>query len=225
MQGSIFFCFLVAVMVPPMLFFLHAVLSTYDVVLGHLHPNALLTLAIFQYLCEAFIGVRPSVSLFRIFFEAHLDASGAISGCLSFHLRPSMVRHFIPMPNRDWEEWRLNLCFVRFDEEDDHVAYTKPMDFPKALPIWTSPARMAGLEAAVERIQNHHDERLAAHHVVNSFIRHDIALLQRCSCPHWEVLSQNHPTRLHREGPSEDKILRISNFLTSSNQKELLRPL
>jgi hypothetical protein len=44
-------------MVPPMSLFLHVVLSTYGVVLAHLHPNALPTLAIFQYLCEAFI--RP----------------------------------------------------------------------------------------------------------------------------------------------------------------------
>jgi hypothetical protein len=38
------------------------------------------------------------------------------------------------------------------------------------------------------------------------------------------VLSQNHPTRLHQEGPSEDEILRVSNFPTGSNQTELLRP-
>jgi hypothetical protein len=60
--------------------FLHAVLSNYGVVQAHLHPNALFTLAIFQYLCEAFVGVRPLVTLFRVFFEARLDARGAISG-------------------------------------------------------------------------------------------------------------------------------------------------
>jgi hypothetical protein len=70
------------------------------VVLAHLHPNALLTLAIIQYLCEAFVGVRPSVALFRVFYEAHLDASSAIFGFLSIHLCPSMVIRFIPMPNR-----------------------------------------------------------------------------------------------------------------------------
>jgi hypothetical protein len=91
-----------------MLLFLHAMLSIYGVVLAHLHPNALLTLDIFKYLCEAFIGVRPSVTLFRVFIEAPLDARGAISGCLSFHLRSSMVMRFIPMLNRDSEEWRAS---------------------------------------------------------------------------------------------------------------------
>jgi hypothetical protein len=88
--------------------FLHVVLSTYGVVLAHLHPNALLTLAIFQYLCEAFVGVRPLVTLFRVFLEVCLDARVANSSYLSFHLRSSMVMRFIPMPNRDWEEWRVN---------------------------------------------------------------------------------------------------------------------
>jgi hypothetical protein len=91
------------------------------------------------------------------------------------------------------------------------------MGFPEALPIWTSPASMDGLEAAMERIQNLQDEHLAAHHLVNSYVCHNIAQLQRCSCPHWEVLSQNHPTRLYLENPSEDEILLISNFLTGGN--------
>jgi hypothetical protein len=46
-DARVFLCFLVAGMVPPMSRFLHATLSTYGVVLAHLHPNALLTLAIF----------------------------------------------------------------------------------------------------------------------------------------------------------------------------------
>jgi hypothetical protein len=46
-DARVFFCLLVAGMVPPMSLFIHVVLSTYGVVLAHLHPNALLTLAIF----------------------------------------------------------------------------------------------------------------------------------------------------------------------------------
>jgi hypothetical protein len=205
--------------------FLHVALSTYGVVLVHLHPNALLTLAIFQYLCEAFVGVHPSVVLFHVFFEALLDAGGTISGCLSFRLHSYMVTRFISMPNKEWEEWKANWCFVRFSEEDDPIAYVEPMGFPEILPVWTSLASMAGLEAAIERIQNLCDNHLAAHHVVNSFVRHNIGPLQRRSCPHWEVLSQNHPMRLHRDSPSEGEILMVSNFLTGGNQTELLRPL
>jgi hypothetical protein len=164
------------------------------------------------------------VALFRVFFEVRLDVGGAISGCLSFHLCPSMVTHFIPMPNRERVEWQTNCCFMRFSEEDDPVAYAEPTGFPEALFVWNSSVSMAGLEAAVERIQNLHDNHLAAHHVMNSFVRHNIAPLQRCSCPHWEVLSRNHLMRLQRDSPSEDEILRVSNSLTGGNQMELLRP-
>jgi hypothetical protein len=130
------------------------------------------------------------VALFHVFFKESLETGSTISGCL-------MVTHFIPMPNREWEEWRANWCFVRFDEEDDPVAYAEPTGFPEALSVWTSPASMVGLEAAMERIQNLRDNHLAAHHVVNSFVCHNIAPLQWRSCPHWEVLSRNHLTRLH----------------------------
>jgi hypothetical protein len=221
----VFLCFLVAGMDPMTSLFLHAALSMYGVVLAHLHPNALLTLAIFQYLCEAFVGVHPSVVLFRVFLEVHLDASGAILGCLSFRLCSDMVTGFISMSNKEWEEWRANWCFMRFCEEDDPIAYAEPTGFLAVLLVWTSPASIAGLEAAVERIQNLRDNHLAAHHVVNSFVCHSIAPLQRRSCPHWEVLSWNHPTRLHRGSPSKGEILRVSNFLTGGNQTKLLRPL
>jgi hypothetical protein len=112
-DALVFLSFLVVGMVPPMLLFLHTMLSTYIVVLAHLHPNALLALAIFHHFYEAYIGVCLLVALFRVFFEARLDAS------LTFRLRPSMVMRFIPMPHRDWEEWRVNWCFVRFSEKDD----------------------------------------------------------------------------------------------------------
>jgi hypothetical protein len=82
----------------------------------------------------------------------------------------------------------------------------------------------ADLEAAVGRIHNLRGLHLAAHHVVNSYVRHNIALVKQRSCPHWEVLSRNHPTRLHQESPSEDEIMMISKFLTGSSQTELLRP-
>jgi hypothetical protein len=57
------------------------------------------------------------------------------------------------------------------------MAYSEPTGFPEALPIWTSPASMAVLEDAVERIQNLCDECLATHHMVNSFVRYNIAPL------------------------------------------------
>jgi hypothetical protein len=67
-DARVFFYFLVAGMVPPISLFLHAMLSTYGVVLAHLHPNALLALAIFQHLCGRICrGVPFGGSVSRIF--------------------------------------------------------------------------------------------------------------------------------------------------------------
>jgi hypothetical protein len=102
------FCFFVAGIVPPMSLFLHAVLTTYGVVLVRLHPNSLLALAIFQHLCEAFIGVHPLVALFRVFYDAHLDDSGTISSGLIFRLRHHMAVLYIAISQRTWGEWRAS---------------------------------------------------------------------------------------------------------------------
>jgi hypothetical protein len=61
----IFVCFLMAGMVPLLSSFLHAILKEYGLLLSQLHPNSLLALSIFQYLCEAFVGVHPSLVLFH----------------------------------------------------------------------------------------------------------------------------------------------------------------
>jgi hypothetical protein len=77
--------------------FLHVVLTTYGVVLAHLHPKSLLALVIFQHLYEAFIGMYPSVALFRYFYSLNLDTGGTISGSLVFRLHPQMVTCYIPV--------------------------------------------------------------------------------------------------------------------------------
>jgi hypothetical protein len=64
-DARIFSCFVVAGLVPPMFLFFHDVLAAYGLHLAHLHPNAVVMLAIFQHLYEAFVGVYPSVALFR----------------------------------------------------------------------------------------------------------------------------------------------------------------
>lgn len=40
-------------------------METYGLILAQVHPTSFFTLAVFQHLCEAFVGVMPSVALFR----------------------------------------------------------------------------------------------------------------------------------------------------------------
>ena len=56
--------FFFAGLVPPFSLFMEEILTCYQICFLHLHPNAILTLAIFAYLCEAYLGVVPSVAFF-----------------------------------------------------------------------------------------------------------------------------------------------------------------
>ena len=58
---------LMAGLVPPFSAFFLEILRHYRVHLLHLHPTLITILATFAYLCEAFLGVEPSVAFFRHF--------------------------------------------------------------------------------------------------------------------------------------------------------------
>jgi hypothetical protein len=58
---------LAGLMLPLSSFFL-TLLEYYGLQLQHLYPNYIALVAIFIHLCEMYVGVRPSVQLFRCFF-------------------------------------------------------------------------------------------------------------------------------------------------------------
>ena len=92
----IFLHCLYAGLVPPFSPFLLAILEAYQIQLLHLHPNSILILAIFAYLCEAYIGIRPSVALFRHFYSLRSSASNEQTGCVSFRISDVGVKDYIP---------------------------------------------------------------------------------------------------------------------------------
>ena len=49
--------------------FLHGLLYYYGITLNHLNPNSILHVSIFVHLCETFLGIPPSITLFRYFFK------------------------------------------------------------------------------------------------------------------------------------------------------------
>jgi hypothetical protein len=63
-----FSAYALAGLVPPLLSFFLVLLEFYGLQLQHLSPNSITLVAIFVHLCEMFVGVRPSVRLFRRFF-------------------------------------------------------------------------------------------------------------------------------------------------------------
>ena len=88
---------LFAGLVPPFSPFLEEVLAFYQICLLHLQPNSVLILAILTYLCEAYLGVAPSVAFFWCFYALLSTAPGERSGCLSFRIVDGMAGIYIPM--------------------------------------------------------------------------------------------------------------------------------
>jgi hypothetical protein len=97
LDGHILAFFLMAGVVPLLSSFLCAVLEEYGLLLSQLHPNSLLALAIFQFLCEAFVGLHESVALCRHYYSARLESRGAVVGGFTFRLGDGQGRDYIDM--------------------------------------------------------------------------------------------------------------------------------
>jgi hypothetical protein len=70
-------------LVPPFSSFFLAILNHYQIHALHLHPSSTFLLSIFAFYCEAFIGVMPSIALFRHFFYLRTSPDQC-SGCVNF---------------------------------------------------------------------------------------------------------------------------------------------
>jgi hypothetical protein len=106
---------IVAELNPPYSAFFLELLSHLEVQVLHIHPKSLTILAIFAFWCEAFVGVRPSVALFRHFYITRLNDGGLRARCVTFRAE----RKWIDM---DWEkkvdDFRQRWIFMDLGEEN-----------------------------------------------------------------------------------------------------------
>jgi hypothetical protein len=81
----LFISFVRAGLCLPTSYFLHRFLHYFDISLNHLTPIVVLHLSVYVCLCEAFLGIVPSISLFRFFFhlKSHpqSDNTSPLDGC------------------------------------------------------------------------------------------------------------------------------------------------
>nr|ABF93467.1 retrotransposon protein, putative, unclassified [Oryza sativa Japonica Group] len=104
---SVFFLsFAMAGLVPPFSSFFMDVLELYDLQMAHLTPNAVMTLAIFAHLCEMFIGVCPSLRLFRWFFTVQPVSPPSVVGAHGAMVYGDYLRRRIaPLQRRAQGAW------------------------------------------------------------------------------------------------------------------------
>ena len=75
-------------LVPPFSDFFNVVLSHYKIHMMHLGPESITLLAEFAFICEAMMGILPSVALLHHFFSLRLSDPTQCSGCVSLLAAP-----------------------------------------------------------------------------------------------------------------------------------------
>ena len=86
----LFTSYVAAGLVPPFSTFFLQILNTFGIQLVHLSPNSVVILAVFAHFCEMFVGVPPSVTLFRHFFvlrpagKKRGSSTADIASCCNF---------------------------------------------------------------------------------------------------------------------------------------------
>jgi hypothetical protein len=93
---------------PPSLFFTN-LLKFYGLQLHHISPNSLVSVAGYAALCEGYLGIRPRVDLFQLFFSvrANYEDDGFLRTCGTVCFLPRRSKEYpIIMPLDSAIGWR-----------------------------------------------------------------------------------------------------------------------
>ena len=113
MEIILFISFIRAGLCLPASAFLHQFLSYFGISLNHLAPNVVLHLSVFVHLCETFLEIPHSLSLFRYFFRLKpqpcRDDTSVLGGCgIQFRqgLKSKFLDYDLVDSVRDWHvDW------------------------------------------------------------------------------------------------------------------------
>ncbi|KAE8812374.1 hypothetical protein D1007_10739 [Hordeum vulgare] len=171
-------------LVPPFSLFFIAILNHYGIQALHLQPNSILLLSVFAFYFEAFVGVRPSLALFRHFFSMCLHDDAHLSACVSFIAAQSgnlllkvgkKVENFIH-------------CRVLMSLKDANPRLEEPKGQPEKTSAW-SVAKLSNPRAApiLERFSRDISaKRLTGGMIVKEFLAQRLLPLQAHSRPLWD---------------------------------------
>nr|CAC39074.1 putative protein [Oryza sativa] len=209
---SVFFLpFAMAGLVPPFSSFFMDVLEFYDLQMAHLTPNAVMTLAIFAHLCEMFIGVRPSLRLFRWFFTVQSVSPPSVVGGCYFQPRGPVLNRYIPCALRKkWDDWKSDWFYTPLADE---VRLRLPSQPPAQASSWRAPVDLGdGYDAVLDRLAGLRSQGLTGAMVYGDYLRRRIAPLQRRARGAWEYTGSEDFMRTHQGvrwdwAPEDFKIL------------------
>ncbi|KAM0931589.1 hypothetical protein ACQ4PT_000242 [Festuca glaucescens] len=182
-------------------------MAAYGIYMAQLHPRAVVTLVAFQHLCESFVGVMPSVALFRHYFVPRVVDAMALAEGVDFSLRDEVASKYLTEDLYDrWGEWRRNWCFVRFLERLDQFEY--PVSQAVASASWELPgSRDDELAPIIERIKNLRLCGLIVRQVILNFLQERVAPLHQRLHAMWVYEGPSDAIRLHPGGPLGRELL------------------
>nr|AAT85260.1 hypothetical protein [Oryza sativa Japonica Group] len=195
---SVFFLpFAMAGLVPPFSSFFMDVLKFYDLQMAHLTPNAVMTLAIFAHLCEMFIGVRPSLRLFRWFFTIQSVSPPSVVGGCYFQPRGPVLNRYIPcVLRKKWDDWKSDWFYTPLADE---ARLRLPSQPPAQASSWRAPVDLGdGYDAVLDRLAGLRSLGLTGAMVYGDYLRRRIAPLQRRARGAWEYTGSEDCMRTHR---------------------------
>ncbi|XP_066342009.1 uncharacterized protein [Miscanthus floridulus] len=181
--------------------FLHQFLGYFGVSLNHLTPNAVLHLSVFVHLCEAFLGIPPSLSLFRFFFrlkpQPRREETSALGGCgIQFRqgLKIKFFDYDLVDSVKDWRaEWfyAANLIPSLVVHSGSGPVVNDRWD--KKL---ESPAEIQAIQPLLDRISMLKQQGLTGFGIVSSFLRRRVQPLKEREHLGFEYSGAEDPSRM-----------------------------
>ncbi|KAE8767188.1 hypothetical protein D1007_61493 [Hordeum vulgare] len=121
-------------LIPPFSAFFTAIPNHYGIHALHLQANSILILSVFAFYCEAFVGVQPSVALFRHFFSLRIHDGAQRSACVSFVAVQS--DNVLLEAGKNVENFRHRWVFM--DLKDVNPRLELPKGLPEKTSAWSS---------------------------------------------------------------------------------------
>ena len=85
----------------------------------NLAPNSIANISIFTYLCEAFLGVPPSLKLFRYFYRMVMGRTTETPGECTLRLHDGKADEYIHMYSKSsWSSWKKNWFYMTVTRDD-----------------------------------------------------------------------------------------------------------
>jgi hypothetical protein len=109
--------------------FIRGVLFEYGPQLQHLNPNSIQQMAVFEAMCEGYLGISAHWHLFRYFFRFACLKEGsraATIGCANLRMKQGQGDDYIPVSlTSSNSSWHNGWFYLRNDPEFALPAYTE----------------------------------------------------------------------------------------------------